>query len=132
MVSAHTGGHKVANGMIGQHLSQLETSMHAELQKASSLARVCAIKGLVSFLPTKALCCPMRLFNPASGAWAAWQPLADGALPQACLAMEQAVDAQFKYHALQLLTICLQRARKILQVSPSALSWAFAFLSGSH
>ena len=101
---------------MGQHLSQQGTSLHAQLQQASPLAAVCAIKGLVSSLPQEALCCPMELCHADTGTSSHWQPLVEGALPKACAAMEEAADVQFKYHALQLLTICLQRIRKILQV----------------
>ena len=105
-------------GIIGQHLSVRSTSLAAELQRASPLARICAIKGLVSCLPAQVLCCPLRLQSPeAPDSCSRWVPIVDGALSQACQAMQHSPDAQDKHQVLQLLTTCLQRMRKILQVA---------------
>lgn len=119
-----TGGESFAQGIVGRHLQQRGTSLSAELRKASPLAAACAVKGLVASLSPAALCTPMRLDDATvPGEMTTWQPITHGALPKACQAMEQAADASFKYHALQLLTACLQRTRKLLQV------WLAAVLS---
>lgn len=107
----------MASGVVGQHLAQLGTTLAAELQRATPLARVCAIKGLVSSMPAEAGCCAMQLEQTGVQSLRAWVPLVDGALVHACLAMEQAADAQMKHQALQLLVSCLQRIRKLLQVT---------------
>jgi len=47
---------------------------------------------------------------------AEWTLLSDGALPAAVAAMMAAPDANFKYHAAQLLLVCLQRLEACLLV----------------
>ena len=41
------------------HLQAQGTSLAAKLQSLSPVARICAVKGLVSFLPVLALICPL-------------------------------------------------------------------------
>jgi hypothetical protein len=49
-----------------------------------------------------------------------WCFLVDGALPFACTAIASAPDAHSKFHAVALLTMCLQRVKDCLEVSSSA------------
>ena len=98
----------------------------AELARCSPLGRLCALKGLVTALPVRSLCCDLSAVASAGGtdsgtdsssgnAGTGWGLLIDGALPAALASIQGAPDAHFKYHAAAALLVALQRARAAWQ-----------------
>ncbi|KAK9830510.1 hypothetical protein WJX72_012147 [[Myrmecia] bisecta] len=125
-------------GIVAEQLAAAGTSLPQRLRQLSAFAKICALKGLVSMLPTAVLCAPLQLHHPqgsphdanSSGTAAvqpgpaadiangqtqeAWCWLSRGALPAACAGVLVASDAHYKFHAMSTLTVCLQRMKEIL------------------
>jgi hypothetical protein len=100
------------------------TSLAAEAAKFTPFGRLSAIRGLLTAASPAALAA--RLTPPAGiptesydGAASeenreeGWGLLLDGALPEICGAMENPVDAHFKFHAAAALRSALTRAKAI-------------------
>jgi hypothetical protein len=66
-------------------------------------------------LPAEVLCARLALRQPGGGA-SEWVLLTDGALPAACDAVAESVDAHFKFHAVSSLTVALERVKHALEV----------------
>jgi hypothetical protein len=143
---ACTNGEDSETGIVEAALHAKGTSFAAEISRIGNLARVCGLKGLVSALPRAAVCAPLhaqsmkgssnsmqsqgahepigradalqapaeRLADPGSSGQ--WCFISNGVLPLACDAIMTAQDAHFKFHAVHLLSTCLQRMKDLIEV----------------
>ena len=115
-------------GILDVALRAQGSSLSAELARVQGVSRICTLRGFTSVLPRGVLCAPLPLVAttqastalaaeaaPAGEGHAAWSMLIDGALPDACAGVACAPDGHFKFHAVSLLTQCLQRSRDCLE-----------------
>jgi hypothetical protein len=121
-----------SSSLLEQFLQARGSSLVAELHRASPAGRICAVKGLLTAMPAEALMsdisCWQQQQQQSSGALSGCSSssssssgvtfVMDCVLPFAVAAARSSPDAHYKFHAVSVVAVALQRAMQLWQELP--------------
>jgi hypothetical protein len=112
-----------SSSLLEQLLQARGSSLVSELQQASPAGRICAVKGLLTAMPAEALmadisCWQQKQAFAGSSSSRGATFVMDCVLPFAVAAARSSPDAHYKFHAVSVVAVALQRAMQLWQELP--------------
>jgi hypothetical protein len=126
-----------SSSLLEQLLQARGSSLVSELQRASPAGRICAVKGLLTAMPAEALMADISCWQQQQQGSAGSSSsrgvtfVMDCVLPFAVAAARSSPDAHYKFHAVSVVAVALQRAMQLWQELPQ-LSAAAAAAAASE
>ncbi|KAF6263138.1 putative death-receptor fusion protein-domain-containing protein [Scenedesmus sp. NREL 46B-D3] len=123
-----------SSSLLEQLLQARGSSLVLELQRASPAGRVCALKGLLTAMPAEALMADISCWHqPESDGGSSSSSsrggvtfIMDCVLSFAVAAARSSPDAHYKFHAVSVVAVALQRALQLWQQLPQLAAGAAA------
>jgi hypothetical protein len=120
-----------SSSLLEQLLQAHSSSLVSELQRASPAGRICAVKGLLTAMPAEALMADISCWQQQQGSAGSGSSsnsgvtfVMDCVLPFAVAAARSSPDAHYKFHAVSVVAVALQRAMQLWQELPQLSSTA--------